>query len=163
MSRILVCGVMAVALVTGCVLVVQAAAEEPVSLIGTVVKWRYPDAEIGPSSMSDAATVAADGNRTVPSSVLTTTMTTRDSVEKVVAFYRELLTRNAVNDKRLGIDAAVGRSVLFSDESEGRPFALHTILVNSANSSTTILITRGKDEEVTHITWKRYLAHDLGR
>ncbi len=39
-----------------------ASAEEPITLIGTMVKWRYPNAEIGKSEMSDAATIAADGN-----------------------------------------------------------------------------------------------------
>ena len=69
----------------------------PITLIGTIVKWRYPDAEIGKSVMSDAATIAADGKRTAPSSVLKTTMQTSDSVENVLAFYRDLLTRNPEN------------------------------------------------------------------
>jgi len=141
---------------------VAASADEPVTLIGTIVKWRYPDAKIGKSEMSDAATIDADGNRTVPSTLLKTTMVTGDSVDKVLAFYRDLLTRNRTNDGKLGIEADVGRSVVFSDESEDRPFAFHTIVVNSANSSTTLLITRGKDEEQTHITWKQYLKHEVG-
>ena len=132
-------------------------ADEPVTLIGTIVKWQYPDAEIGKSEVSDGATIAADGERTVSSSVLKTTMLTPDPVEKVLAFYRDLLTRNPASDKRLGIGPLVGRSVVFSDESDGRPFAFHTIIVNSANTSTTLIITRGKDEEQTRITWKQYL------
>jgi hypothetical protein len=141
---------------------VSASAAEPVTLLGTVVKWRYPDAEIGKSQMSDAATIGADGDRTVGSVVLKTTMVTRDPVDKVLAFYRDLLTRNPKNDERLGIGPNVGRSVVFSDESEGRPFAFHTIVVNSASSSTTLIITRGKDEERTHITWKQYQKHEAG-
>ena len=74
-------------------------ADEPVTLIGTIVKWRYPDAEIGRSEMADAATTAADGERTIPSSILKTTMTTPDSVSKVLAFYRKLLKRNQTNDE----------------------------------------------------------------
>ena len=136
---------------------------EPVTLLGTIVKWRYPDADIGKSAMSDAATIAADGKRTVPSTVLKTTMTTADSVDKVVAFYRDLLTRSPANDTRLGHDPKVGRSVEFSDESDGRPFAFHTIIVNYANTSTTIIITRGDNEKTTRITWKQYLKHDIGR
>lgn len=135
----------------------NAPAQEPVTLIGTIVKWRYPDAEIGKSQMADGATVSADGKRTVSSSVLKTTMLTPDSVEKVLAFYRDLLTRNPVNDKKLSIGPSDGRSVVFSDESEGRPFALHTIVVNSEHASTTLIITRGRDEDQTHITWKQYL------
>ena len=142
---------------------VSAPADEPVTLIGTIVKWRYPGAEIGKSKMSDAATIDAKGNRTVPSTVLTTSMVTADSVDKVLAFYRDLLTRNTTNDGTLGIEPNVGRSVVFSDESEGRPFAFHTVVVISANHSTSLIITRGKDEERTHITWKQYLKHEVRR
>ena len=156
--------VVLLSLVLSCATVVSvtASAEEPVTLIGTIVKWRYPGAEIGESEMSDAATIDADGKRTVPSSVLKTTMVTRDSVDKVLAFYRDLLTRNPTNDEKIGVGPLVGRSVVFSDESDGRPFAFHTIVVNSANSSTTLIITRGNGEEQTYITWKQYLKHEVG-
>ncbi len=137
-------------------------ADEPVTLLGTIVKWRYPDAEIGKSQMSDAATIDRDGKRTVPSSVLKTTMMTRDPVDDVIAFYRELLTRDATNDSKLGIGVTVGRSVVFSDESDGCPFAFHTIVVNSTGTSTTLVITRGADEEQTRITWKQYIKHEVG-
>jgi len=143
------------------VLSITASADEPVLLIGTIVKWRYPDADIGKSQGPDAATIDADGKRTVPSSVLKTTMVTADSVDKVLAFYRDLLTRNPTNDGELGIAPAVGRSVVFSDESDGRPFAFHTILVNTANTSTILIITRGDNEKLTRITWKRYLKHEV--
>ena len=134
-----------------------ASADEPVTLIGTVVKWRYPGAEIGKSEVSDGATIAADGTRTISSSLLKSTMQTPDSVEKVLAFYQDLLTRNPANDEGLGIGPDVGRSVEFSDESEGRPFAFHIIIVNSSNNSTTLIITRGIGEDHTQITWKQYL------
>jgi hypothetical protein len=153
--------VVATALIFAITILDDATAEEPVALIGTIVKWRYPDAEIGKSEMTDAATVDADGQRTVPSSFLKTTMLTSDSVESVLKFYRELLKRIPINDSTLGIDSDVGRSVTFSDESEGRPFSLHTILVNTTESSTTIIITRGRDEDKTAITWKQYLHHKL--
>ncbi|WP_182867162.1 hypothetical protein [Stieleria mannarensis] len=160
-----VCRLMTLLLILSCGSAVSpvAAAEDPVTLIGTIVKWRYPDAEIGKSQMSDAATIAADGNRTVPSSVLKTTMTTPDSVEKVLAFYHDLLTRSASHDQTLGIEPDVGRSVVFSDESDGRPFALHIILVNSEACSTTLIVTRGESEKLTSITWKQYLRHDVGK
>ncbi|MEZ6089460.1 MAG: hypothetical protein R3C05_15815 [Pirellulaceae bacterium] len=139
------------------VISLNADADEPITLMGTIVKWRYPDAEIGKSTIEDGATVSAEGNRTVSSSVLKTSMSTPDTVEKVLAFYRELLTRSPASDQKLGIEPLVGRSVVFSDDSEGRPFAMHTIVVNSSNASTTLIITRGNDEARTHITWKQYL------
>ena len=153
---------MLLTLLCAVVLSVTASADEPVTLIGTIVKWRYPDAEIGKSQMSDAATIDADGKRTVPSINLKTTMTTADSVDKVLAFYRELLTRNPTNDDKLGVGRHVGRSVVFSDESDGQSFAFHTIVVNAANTSTILIITRGDDETLTRITWKQYLKHEAG-
>lgn len=141
----------------------NARADEPVPLIGTIVKWRYPDAEIGESVMSDAATTDADGIRTVPSSVLKTTMKTDDSVEKVVAFYKGLLTRSSEKDEKIGIGGQAGASVVFSDESDGRELGFHTILVNSTNKSTILIITRANGESKTHITWKQYLRHESGR
>jgi hypothetical protein len=162
MERVYPTMLMPLALFCATVMPLSASADEPVTLIGTIVKWGYPDAEIGKSEMSDAATIDADGNRTVPSTVLKTTMVTRDSIDEVLVFYRDLLTRNRTNDGKLGIGPNVGRSVVFSDESEGRPFAFHAIVVNSANSSTTLIITRGKEEEQTHITWKQYLKHEVG-
>ena len=163
MERVYPTMLMSLALFCATVMPLSASAGEPVTLIGTIVKWRYPDAEIGKAEMTDAATIDADGNRTVPSTMLKTTMVTRDSIDKVLVFYRDLLTRNRTNDGKLGTGPNVGRSVVFGDESEGRPFAFHTIVVNSANSSTTLIITRGKDEEQTHITWKQYLKHEVGR
>lgn len=151
-------------LIFACAIVAShnALADEPVPLIGTIVKWRYPEAEIGKSEMSDGATISADGQRTIQSSVLKATMATTDSVDQVLAFYRDLLTRNPANDERLGIGPSVGRSVVFSDDSEGRPFEFHSIVVNSANTSTTLVITRGQDEQQTCITWKQYLTHKVG-
>lgn len=151
-------------LATFCTNAVPATAsdDEPITLIGTVVKWRYPNAEIGKSEMSDAATIDASGERTAPSTLLKSTMTTDALPEKVVAFYQDLLKRDAANDSKLGIGPDVGRSVVFSDESEGRSFALHTIVVNSDNVSTTIIISRGENEKLTHISWKQYLKHKVG-
>ena len=140
-----------------------ASAEESIRLMGTIVGWRYPDAEIGKAEMADAATMDADGKRTVLSLVMKTTMVTPDPVDKVLAFYQVLLTRIAANDKKRGIAPDAGESVVFSDESEGRPFAFHTILVNSEKASTTLIVTRGQEEEQTHSTWKRYLKQEALR
>lgn len=135
--------------------------DEPVLLLGTIVKWQYPGSKIGGAEMSDAATMNAVGERTVPSTVMKTTMTTKDSAEDVVKFYRALLKRNAKVDDKLGTKPDEGRSVIFSDESEDRSFAFHTIMVNTSNTSTVIIVTRGDDEKETRISWKRYLRHEI--
>lgn len=150
-------------LFTSLTLLPLAAATEPITLLGTIVKWQYPGSEILPAQMSDAATMDAEGRRTMPSTLMETTMTTPDSVEDVMAFYHKLLDRDSSDAKQLTLDPGVGCSIVFSDESVGRPFAFHLILVNIKNSSTTLVITRGTDEEQTRITWKQYLAHDVAK
>lgn len=107
----------------------------------------------------DSSTINAEGDRTVPSSVLKSTMQTADPIENVFVFYRRLLTRTLDNDVARGLKADVGRSVSFSDESEGRPFAFHVISVNSGGASTTLIVTRGENVEQARITWRRYLRH----
>jgi hypothetical protein len=107
----------------------------------------------------DSATISVEGDRTVPSSVLKATMQTADPMEDVLAFYRRLLIRTPGNDVAPGLKADAGRSVIFNDESEGRPFAFHVISVNSGYASTTLIVTRGENEQQTRITWRRYLRH----
>lgn len=136
--------------------------DQPVTLLGTIAKWQYPDSNISGAEVSDAGTVDANGKRTVASVVFKTTMTTQDSVEDVLKFYRTLLTRDPKGDDNLGDKSEAGRSVTFSDESDGRPFAFHTILVNTSAASTTLIVTRGVDENETRITWKRYSRHQIG-
>lgn len=134
----------------------QAAAAEQITLMGMIAKWQYPDSELHGAEMADGETVDASGNRTVQSIVCKTVMTTDASIEEVLEFYRMKLkpTPAAAGGEPKG--AATGQSVVFSDDSEGRPFAMHTVIVNTDNTSTAIVITRGKDESQTHIAWKHY-------
>ena len=136
--------------------------DQSVTLIGTIVKWQYPESKIQGAQMGDAATMDSSNNRTTPSIMLKTTMTTKDSVDEVLGFYKTLLKRDAKVDDKLGDKAETGRSVIFSDESADRPFEFHTITVNTSSASTTIIITRGADETETRITWKRYLRIKVG-
>ena len=133
------------------------AAAEPRSLLQTIAEWQFPGSALSASQASDGATVDVEGNRTIPSSVCKTVMTTDASVEKVLDYYRTKLspTPKADGDKTEPPDAT-GRSVVFSDDSDGRPFALHTVIVNTSDTSTTLVISRGKDEDRTHIAWKQY-------
>lgn len=135
----------------------QAVADEPVTLMGIISQWSYPKSTLNGAEMSDAATVDSDGNRTVQSLVCKTTMTTDDSVEKVLAFYKTKLVPDKNADVKTKAKLKDGRSVLVSDESEGRPFAMHTILVNTATTSTTLIVSRGGTETTTYIVWKHYI------
>lgn len=134
-----------------------AVADEPVSLMRAISQWSYPKSKMSGAEMSDAATVNGDGKRTAQSFVCKTTMTTDDSVEEVLAFYKTKLTPDKNADDKTKANLKDGRSVLMSDDSEGRPFALHTILVNTATTSTTLIVSRGNGETETHITWKHYV------
>lgn len=139
-QRLLIFGLLACSL--------HATAGEQQSLLQTIAEWRYPDSALTSTRASDGATVDAKGDRTVESTVSRTVMTTEASVEKVLEFYKAKL--------KVVTDDTSGRSVVFSDESDGRPFALHTVIVNTNDTSTTLVITRGKEESKTHIAWKQY-------
>lgn len=130
------------------------ASADPPSLMQLIADWQYPGSSITGAQAADGATIDGSGERTVPSVVCKTVMTTDAPVEKVLDYYRTKLspTPKAAGKK----SEATGRSVVFNDDSDGRPFALHTILINTDDASTTLVISRGKDEAKTHIAWKHY-------
>jgi hypothetical protein len=134
------------------------AVAEQLSLMGMIAEWQFPGSTINGAEMADGETVDATGKRTIQSLVCKTVMTTAAPIEKVTEFYRAKLkpATNADEDgKKPKRDS--GRSVLFSNDSDGRPFAIHTVIVNTEDSSTTLVITRGNGESKTHIAWKRYI------
>jgi len=132
-------------------------ADESISLMKTISKWSYPECSMNGAVMSDGATMDGRGNRTVPSIVCKTMMTTEDSVQKVVSFYKGKLTPEKDAEDKEGVERKEGRSVVISDDSEGRPFVLQTILVNTSTTSTTLIISRAAGEDKTHIHWKHYM------
>ncbi|EMI44411.1 hypothetical protein [Rhodopirellula sp. SWK7] len=136
----------------------SAESTEVPSLMTMILLWQYPDSTLGPASMSDAATMNADGQRTCQSITYQTTMVTEDSVEDVLKFFAmKLNPKSGTDDSADTIPIEpTGRSVVVSDDSADRPFTMHTILVNTSQSSTTLIITRGNDEAQTHIAWKHY-------
>jgi hypothetical protein len=79
---------------------------------------------------------------------------------KVIEYYKTKLmpAAGSKTEKPEGKPApASGRSVTFHDDSEGRPLAIHVILVNTDKASTTLVISRGATESETHIVWTHYL------
>jgi hypothetical protein len=139
----------------------SSAADEPRSLLQMIAEWQYPGSALTATQASDGATIDAKGDRTAPSTVCKTVMTTDAPVEKVLEYYRAKLSpaTKAVGGKPESSDIA-GRSVVFSDDSDGRPFALHTVIINTKDTSTTLVISRGKDETRTHIAWNQYRRFD---
>ncbi len=137
-------------------------AGEPLRLIGTIVQWQYPGSKINGASMEDAATVNKSGERTVPSVLCKTVLTTKDPVAKVIDFYETKLKSGAIPKSGKAEEESApdhGRSVMSHDDSQGRPLRLHIILVNTEKSSTTLVISRAEKELETHIAWTHYVRY----
>lgn len=135
-------------------------AAEPIRLMPTIAGWQYPGSEINGASMSDAATVNGSGERTVPSVLCKTVLTTKDPIAKVVEYYKTNLkqgtdSKTTKSDDKFGTES--GLSVMFHDDSQGRPLEVHIIIVNTDKSSTTLVISRAETESETHIAWTHYL------
>ena len=141
-----------------------AAPTPQLTLLGEISKWQYPKSQLQNSEMSDVFTGDKNGRRTTASISLKTTMTTTDSVEKVVEFYKKKINvkANVVAIPLHGVKQEVqakkptGMAVMIHDDSKGRPFEMQTIAVVTADTSTTIVVTRGKGENKTYISWKQY-------
>ncbi|MBN2291623.1 MAG: hypothetical protein JXM70_04310 [Pirellulales bacterium] len=134
--------------------------EEPLSLMTEIAKWQYPGSKFNGATSSDAATMNASGERTVPSVLCKTVLTTKDSMAKVIEYYKAKLKRGtdfATTKPNNKSGADPGRSVMFHDDSQGRPLGIYIILVNTDNSSTTLVISRAEKESETHIAWTRYI------
>ena len=127
---------------------------DPPSLMQMISQWQFPDSTMNGAEMADGATIGPDGNRTTQSLACKTTMATDASVDEVLTHYKTMLSPTKPEAVTTPKD---GRSVVFSDDSAGRPLTMHTILVNTTDSSTTLVITRCKGESKTYIAWKHYL------
>ncbi len=133
------------------------AQEKPRTLMGRIADWRYPNAEFKGAEMADGNTINSQGERTVPSVSCKTLMITDDDIDQVLEFYKSKLQPIAEdNTSDVQQESAAGKSVVFHDDSADRPFAMHVITVNSDQTSTSLIITRGKDEAKTYIAWKQY-------
>lgn len=135
-------------------------AAEPLLLMPMIAEWQYPDSQINGASMSDAATVNRGGERTVPSILCKTVLTTKDPMAKVVEYYKTKLIQKPDSethkpDDKSGFES--GRSVVYHDDSDGRPLEIQIIIVNTDKSSTTLVISRAEKESETNIAWTHYL------
>jgi hypothetical protein len=131
-------------------------AAEPKSLLQTITEWQYPGSKLSATEAADGNTADANGDRTVPSTISKTVMVTDDPAETVLKYYKAKLTPPAKATGRAATADSGGRSVAFSDYSAGRPVTLHTVIVNTRDTSTTLVISRGKDETRTYIAWTQY-------
>jgi hypothetical protein len=119
----------------------------------TLDEWRYPDA-----TMPTGASMSDGGNPLVPSVKCQAVLTTPDPIEKVIAFYSDRAT-DVHRDGQASGDAKASdpRTVSDQDDSQGRPVTVRVIVVNKAATSTTLVISRAKGEERTHIACLHYI------
>jgi hypothetical protein len=134
------------------------AQEKPPSLMTVVTEWKYPDSNMSGASLSDGATVNDAGERTIPSILYKAVLTTQDPMSKVIEYYKTKFPETKLPEGAPGTqpDVHSGRSVTFIEDSDGRPVAIHIILVNTDDTSTTLVISRGETESGTHIAWTQY-------
>ena len=147
--------------VVACLFVLCSPGPKPVelsrqpTLLGMIAEWQYPESKFENGQMSDGATVNPSGERTFASISAKTLMKTDASVEEVLEFYRAKLTPEKIDEMKQSMDDDE-LSVVFSDDSMGRSFELHTIIVNTRKTSTTLVISRADEDQTTQIAWKYY-------
>ncbi|MCA9007533.1 MAG: hypothetical protein KDA70_19835 [Planctomycetaceae bacterium] len=101
----------------------------------------------------------------MPSSYSKTVLTTTDPIDKVFKYYKSKLAQNEMpmpgNEQSQDLVGISGRSVMFHSDSEDRPVKIHIISINTAHTSTTLVISRAEDAPKTHIAWSQYETYDL--
>ena len=118
-----------------------------------LLEWRYPESKFNGAEISDAAVaeISAIKSKAV--------LTTPDSAEKVMAFYRKKLNVDAEGknlDEKEGERIKTDRSVLIQDVSGDRPSKLYVIAINGTKSSTTLVVSRTDGDDETRIAWSNY-------
>jgi hypothetical protein len=118
-----------------------------------------PGSKMSGATMSDAARMNSDGERTLQSIQYKAVLITKDPISKVIAYYKAKLKSEPSSIPAQPGPGEVpdsGRSVTFQDDSQQRPVAIHVICVNTERASTTLVISRAATESQTHIAWARY-------
>ena len=129
----------------------QAAPPGNMSLMETLSEWKYPG-----STMPGGASMSDGGNPRVQSVKCQAILATPDPIEKVIKFYSDRFETPSAP----GAPEADARSVATQDDSSGRPVTLRVIVVNRADTATTLVISRASGEKVTHIAWLHYRRLD---
>ncbi len=132
----------------------QAAPPARMTLLGTLAEWKYPG-----SKMLGGATMSDGGNPLVPDVLCRTILTTPDPIDKVAKFYAEKFETPPAaggQNARADVKEADAKAVSTQDDSEGRPVTVRVIVVNTADTTTTLVISRANSEKETHIAWSHY-------
>jgi hypothetical protein len=127
--------------------------KEQVTLMGMLLEWRYPDSKFNGAESADAAVSEISAIKSKA------TLTTPDSADKVMAFYRKKLNVDAEGknlDEKEGERVTTDRSVLIQDVSGNRTSKLYVIAINGTKSSTTLVVSRAEGDDITRIAWSNY-------
>lgn len=127
--------------------------QEPITLLGMLSEWQYPDSNFHGATSGDGAVT---GIGSIKSRAI---LSTEDSVEDVVSFYRDQL-----NVKKDGAPVGDGgderitaeRAVVIQDNSREGILQLVIITIREEKRSTTLAISRGKGESQTNIAWSQF-------
>jgi hypothetical protein len=132
----------------------QADSPEQMTLLGTLAEWKYPG-----SNLPGGATMSDGGNAQEQSVKCKAVLTTPDPIEKVIAYYTEKFGTGESPDRQAGkaeVKKGEARSVSVQDDSQDRPVMLRVFVVNKADTSTALVISRAQGENETHIAWSHY-------
>jgi hypothetical protein len=127
----------------------EPAPHKDVTLMGLLGEWMYPGSKFAGAQMSDG------GNRTIPSVKCQSLLTTADPFDKVVGYYERKFV-SGPDQREAAAKGPPAQSVSSQDDSSNRPVLLRVIVVNRAQSSTTLVISRAASETKTHIAWSHY-------
>ena len=131
----------------------EAPPRKPVTLMGMLLEWRYPDSEFNGAESADAA---VDGISAIKSKAI---LTTPDPAEKVIDFYLKKLNVDAQGknlDEKEGERMTTERSVLIQDVPGAGSSKLYVIAINGTKSSTTLVVSRADGDDLTRIAWSDY-------
>lgn len=124
--------------------------QEPITLLGMLSEWQYPDSNFHGATSGDGAVT---GIGSIKSRAI---LSTEDSVEDVVSFYRDQLNVEKdgapVGNERITTE----RAVVIQDNSREGILQLFIITIREEKRSTTLAISRGKGESQTNIAWSQF-------
>ncbi|MCA9241696.1 MAG: hypothetical protein KDA37_15905 [Planctomycetales bacterium] len=125
----------------------------PVTLMGLLQDWLYPDAEFRGGQMSDGGVPHV---ASIKSSAL---QLTKDPVEQVLAHYCKKLGVDSAGkqlQERAGERGTGDDSVLVQDASGQQPGSLYVIVVNRPAGAMTLVICLDSQSKHTRIAWSDY-------
>lgn len=131
---------------------VQATQQTGITLMTVLSEWKYPG-----SNMPSGASMSDGGNPRLQSIKCRAILTTPDPIEKVIKFYSDKLETPVAQKTAAEAKDAGAKSVSSQDDSRERAVTLRVIVVNKADTSTTLVISRAEAEKETHIAWLHYM------